>query len=134
MKAFIKEKNFIQEEKEKKLKSLNWDVRKNGGGEHSDSDISISKVKSGDSFQALFKIRNEVDELIDPGNIGRLATCVDGNRVYFQACEDGHKLSRDKGRCYLRHVHYQKYMPFVGDYELQYEELLGLYYIKREEL
>lgn len=131
---------IMNEIREERLKQLKWLENKRMGYTKVNSlakDIHFNVVKSshkiGKSVNITF--RNLCCEKIT--STGRLIVAPIKNRIYIkEADERGYKLTVNRRTQTSRFISmplFDKCTAFIGDYDLQYDEFLGLHYIEKED-
>ena len=93
-------------------------------------DVSITNTKSGCGVI----IRNSYYKKFNNG----IDFAIDGNRLYFADSAWGYKLQDTKNTLDIKHVYFkcldditQPLLKFEGNYTLQYDVDLNLYYIEK---
>lgn len=129
---------IMNEIKAERLKQLKWIEKQRMGNipvSHKDVYIGIVKSnhKSGKGVSIAF--RNLCHKKIT--DTGKIVIAPMEKRIYLKgAGEKGYKLGINDKRtssAYASMPCWDKCDDFVGDYDLKYDEFLGLYYIEKED-
>lgn len=94
------------------------------------ADVSISLHKGGNMG---ITFRNETDKLIGD----RLEVAVYKNRVLFRCTPNGVVMQNKTGKVVSKNVYARiccmedELKPFIGDYELKYDDFYELYYVEK---
>lgn len=116
-----------------------WFGRLNTKG-GSDVSITCHIMPDGIRHYAGLTFRNESYELF-ANDAEYFVIAFDGNRMYFKGSDKHHGLllaknsqTTDKTRyAKMQNTFAKKMLPWVGDYELEYDDEEKLYYIERED-
>ncbi len=129
---------IMDEIRAERLKQLKWiEKQRTGNVPVSSKDVYIGIVKSnhrsGKGISIAF--RNSCYKKITDTN--RLVIAPMEKRIYLRSADErGYKLGTNDKRtasAYISMPCWDKCEEYTGDYDLKYDEFLGLYYIEKED-